>query len=64
LEVLINYAGVQLDFPGFIAGKTTETVSMDISKHTFEINYFAPITLTQKVLTLLKKSLAYNSSKS
>jgi NAD(P)-dependent dehydrogenase (short-subunit alcohol dehydrogenase family) len=58
LDVLINNAGVQLDFPGFMPGNSTETVSMDILKQTFEINYFAPITLTQKLLPLLKKSSA------
>jgi NAD(P)-dependent dehydrogenase (short-subunit alcohol dehydrogenase family) len=56
LDVLVNNAGVQLDFPGFMPGNSTETVSMDILKQTFETNYFAPIALTQKLLPLLKKS--------
>jgi len=54
LDVLVNNAGVQLDFCGFMPGNSTETVSMDILKQTFEINYFAPIALTQKLLPLLK----------
>lgn len=58
LDVLVNNAGVQLDFSGFMPGNSTETVSMDILKQTFEINYFAPIALTQKLLPLLKKSTA------
>ena len=58
LDILVNNAGVQLDFPGFMPGNSTETVSMDILKQTFEINYFAPIALTQKLLPLLKKSTA------
>jgi NAD(P)-dependent dehydrogenase (short-subunit alcohol dehydrogenase family) len=58
LDVLVNNAGIQLDFPGFMPGNSTETVSMDILKQTFEINYFAPIALTQKLLPLLKKSTA------
>ena len=58
LDVLVNNAGVQLDFPGFMPGNSTETVSLDILKQTFEINYFAPIALTQKLLPLLKKSTA------
>lgn len=58
LDVLVNNAGVQLDFPGFMPGNSTETVSIDILKQTFEINYFAPIALTQKLLPLLKKSTA------
>lgn len=58
LDILVNNAGVQLDFPGFMPGNSTETVTMDNLKHTFEINYFAPIALTQKLLPLLKKSNA------
>lgn len=58
LDILVNNAGVQLDFPAFMPGNSTETVSMDILKQTFEINYFAPIALTQKLLPLLKKSNA------
>ncbi len=56
LDVLVNNAGVQLDFPGFMPGNSTETVSMEILKQTFETNFFAPIALTQKLLPLLKKS--------
>jgi NAD(P)-dependent dehydrogenase (short-subunit alcohol dehydrogenase family) len=56
LDVLINNAGVQLDLPGFMPGNSTETVSMDILKQTFETNFFAPIALTQKLLPLIKKA--------
>ncbi len=56
LDVLVNNAGVQLDFPGFMPGNSTETVSMDVLKQTFETNFFAPIALTQKLLPLIKKS--------
>lgn len=56
LDVLVNNAGVQLDFPGFMPGNSTETLSMEILKQTFETNFFAPIALTQKLLPLLKKS--------
>lgn len=56
LDVLVNNAGVQLDFPGFMPGNSTETISMEILKQTFETNFFAPIALTQKLLPLLKKS--------
>ncbi|MBU3714691.1 MAG: SDR family oxidoreductase [Ferruginibacter sp.] len=58
LDILINNAGVQLDFPGFMPGNSTETLSMEILKQTFETNFFAPIALTQKLLPLLKKSEA------
>jgi NAD(P)-dependent dehydrogenase (short-subunit alcohol dehydrogenase family) len=56
LDVLINNAGVQLDFPGFMPGNSTETVSTDILLRTFETNFFAPVALTQKLLPLIKKS--------
>jgi len=56
LDVLINNAGVQLDFPGFMPGNSTETVSMDVLQRTFETNFFAPVTLTQKLLPLIRKS--------
>ena len=56
LDVLVNNGGVQLDFPGFMLGNSTETVSMEILKQTFETNFFAPIALTQKLLQLISKS--------
>jgi NAD(P)-dependent dehydrogenase (short-subunit alcohol dehydrogenase family) len=56
LDVLINNAGVQLDFPGFMPGNSTETISMEVLRETFNTNFFAPISLTQKLLPLLKKS--------
>lgn len=58
LDVLVNNAGVQLDLPGFMPGNSTENVSLDILRQTFEINYFSQIVLTQKFLALLKKSTA------
>lgn len=58
LDVLINNAGVQLDFPGFMPGNSTETVSMAVLKETFDTNFFAPIALTQQLLPLIKKSTA------
>jgi NAD(P)-dependent dehydrogenase (short-subunit alcohol dehydrogenase family) len=56
LDILINNAGVQLDLPTFMPGNTTETVSMNALRETFDINFFAPITLTQQLLPLLKKA--------
>ena len=58
LDVLVNNAGVQLDFPAFMPGNSTETVSLEVIRQTFETNFFAPIALTQKLLPLLKKSPA------
>ena len=56
LDVLVNNAGVQLDFPGFMEGNSSETISMKVLKETFDANFFAPIELTQILLPLLKKS--------
>jgi NAD(P)-dependent dehydrogenase (short-subunit alcohol dehydrogenase family) len=56
LDVLVNNAGVQLDFPTFMQENSTEIVSMNILRQTFETNFFAPIFLTQNLLPLLKKS--------
>ena len=58
LDVLVNNAGVQLDFPAFMEGNSSETVSMKVLKETFDTNFFAPIELTQILLPLLKKSEA------
>lgn len=56
LDVLVNNAGVQLDLPGFMPGNTSETVSADVLRSTYETNFFSPVLLTQKALPLLKKS--------
>jgi NAD(P)-dependent dehydrogenase (short-subunit alcohol dehydrogenase family) len=56
LDVLINNAGVQLDLPTFMPANTTETVSTDVLRKTFDTNFFAPIALTQQLLPLLKKA--------
>jgi NAD(P)-dependent dehydrogenase (short-subunit alcohol dehydrogenase family) len=56
LDVLVNNAGVQLDLPAFMPANSTLTVSMEVLKTTFQINFFAPIALTQKLLPLLKAS--------
>lgn len=58
LDVLVNNAGVQLDLPSFMPSNSTETVSSDVLRKTFETNYFSVIELTQKLLPLLKKSTA------
>ena len=58
LDVLVNNAGVQLDLPSFMPINSTETVSSDVLRKTFETNYFSVIELTQKLLPLLKKSTA------
>ena len=55
LDILINNAGVSLD--GLGGGKASATTS-DSLHQTFEINFFAPVALTQTLLPLLKKSEA------
>jgi NAD(P)-dependent dehydrogenase (short-subunit alcohol dehydrogenase family) len=58
LDVLINNAGVQLDFPSFIPGNNSKVVSGEVLRSTFETNYFGPVLLTSKLLPLLEKSEA------
>ena len=58
LDVLVNNAGVQLDFPTFMPGNSSETVSLEILKETFNTNFFAVVQMTQTLLPLLRKSEA------
>lgn len=58
LDILINNAGIQIDFPAFMPGNSSESVSQQILRDTFEVNMFAPIHLTQLLLPLLKESNA------
>lgn len=56
LDVLVNNAGVQFDLPSFMPGNTSENVSSEVLKNTFDINYFSVVELTQHLLPLIKKS--------
>ena len=56
LDILINNAGAFLD--GEWYGNNVETVSPEILKTTFDVNYFGVIELTQSLLPLIKKSEA------
>lgn len=60
LDILINNAGVLLDSPdgGTPATKQPSVAPEDILRTTFEINFFAPILLTQLLLPLLRRSEA------
>ena len=58
LDVLVNNAGVQLDFPSFMPGNNSLEITGDVLRDTFEANYFAPILLTKQLLPLLQKSTA------
>ena len=56
LDVLVNNAGIQIDNDVFVQGNTTESVSQEILKKTFDSNFFGPNALTQKMLPLVRKS--------
>ena len=55
LDVLINNAGVMVE-P--IGGNNTSTISLDLLRQTFEVNFFATVAVTQKLLPLIRKSEA------
>lgn len=56
LDILINNAGVFLD--GEWYGNNTVTVSSQVLRDTFNINYFGAVELTQVLLPLIRKSEA------
>lgn len=53
LDILVNNAGVLLDE---WAVNATSTTPMSMLRETFEINFFAVVDLTQKLLPLIRKS--------
>lgn len=54
LDALVNNAGAV--FAETFMTKNADTVSQDVLRKTFDVNFFAPIELTQALLPLLKKS--------
>ncbi len=56
LDILVNNAGV-LKEEGLLI-KNVSTVSAELLRETFDINFFAVVRLTQTLLPLLKKSAA------
>ncbi|MEJ1978648.1 MAG: SDR family oxidoreductase [Acetobacteraceae bacterium] len=58
LDILINNAGVLLDSPdgGTPAPRQPSQALPSVVRETFEVNFFAPIFLTQLLLPLLKRS--------
>ncbi len=55
LDVLVNNAGIM--HSGEPTGvNTAEIVKADVLKETFDVNFFSLVSLTQKMLPLLKKS--------
>lgn len=57
LDVLVNNAGVQIESDTW-ATNNTATVSPEILRRTFDINYFGMVELTQLLLPLLLKAPA------
>lgn len=53
LDILINNAGVMIE-P--IGGNNTSTIELKLLRETFDVNFFAAVALTQKLLPLLRKS--------
>ncbi len=60
LDILVNNAGVMIEFENASARRSnqTSTTSADVLRKTFDINFFAPVALTQALLPLLRKSPA------
>ena len=57
LDILVNNAGIKHpDEPLF--GNSTAAVSPDVLRHTFNVNFFGLVELTQALLPLIKKSPA------
>lgn len=56
LDVLVNNAGAYYELGGDWLGNTATSVSQDILKKTFEVNFFSVVGLTQKLLPLIEKS--------
>ena len=55
LDILVNNAGVQIEADAWV-GNTTEGISQEVLKRTFQINFFGLVELTQLLLPFIKKS--------
>jgi NAD(P)-dependent dehydrogenase (short-subunit alcohol dehydrogenase family) len=61
LDILVNNAGVLKESPISASGSgpnPVSAVSPEILRETFETNFFAPVTLTRKLLPLIRKAPA------
>jgi len=61
LDILVNNAGVLKESPISASGSEpnpVSAVSPEILRETFETNFFAPVTLTRKLLPLMRKAPA------
>jgi NAD(P)-dependent dehydrogenase (short-subunit alcohol dehydrogenase family) len=54
LDVLVNNAGIMIE--GEWVGNTSTSVSLEVLKKTFDVNFFGLVGVTQAFLPLLKKS--------
>ncbi|EAY28584.1 SDR family oxidoreductase [Microscilla marina] len=55
LDILVNNAGIIHSEESW-GENTTETVSLEALRQTFEVNFFGLVALTQKLLPLIRKS--------
>jgi NAD(P)-dependent dehydrogenase (short-subunit alcohol dehydrogenase family) len=58
LDILVNNAGSALESSAGLEIQAASQTPMEIYRKTFEANFFALLTLTQKLLPLVKKSAA------
>jgi len=59
LDILVNNAGIAAGkFPGTGPEHSAAEVPMEVLRRVFETNFFAVVALTQKLLPLIKKSVA------
>jgi len=56
LDILVNNAGVAIE--QLMGGNNSSTLPADILEKTFQTNLFSVVTLTQKLLPLIRKSAA------
>ena len=54
LDVLVNNAGIMIDGPW--VGNTAATVSADVLRKTFDVNFFGLVAVTHAFLPLLRRS--------
>ena len=57
LDILVNNAGIQIEDPTW-SNNTSTTISPEVLKRTFDVNFFGLVELTNTLIPLLKKSEA------
>src|ERR1700693_1298541 len=60
LDILVNNAGVWKEAPPRqgVASDPTSTLPMEVLRETFETNFFGTVSLTQRLLPLVRKSVS------